>query len=847
MKRVYRDERGSSLVMTIIAMTFISILAVAVIAMTITNIRLKQAQKESQKNFYNADSIVDAIRAGLYDIAAESAEKAYEDAIVLYGSSNTSMKQVYTKKFMTNMVNMLSNGASVYSPSGGDKYYYSDVVIRRFLTDAQSGNGAVLADGYQSAVSDNPGYGYLETDLDSLILKDVKVMKTDKDYQTMIKTDIRVNVPNITEETDSEYLAYALIADNQILSENSATNTVNGSVYAGISKCNITGATRPESGLIVSSGSHLLLNSDYVITRGDIRMDGNGELTINTGADKDSGVYAENIETKQEKVKAMNTLKISGNSYIADDMELWGNGDSVTIEGNYYGYNYNDDYSSSTVTASKQSEFSSAILINGRDTSLNLTGVKNLMLAGYTFISRGLNDYGDPNKNEKFTGTQFEKNKEHTNYQNQDIAMGESMTVKSTQLAYYVPSDFVKEGQVALAPNDPADAKIYFRIANETEDEYTFDAEGYNKYLQCTQAGFRIQNYVDSTTPLTCYYRNDVNVKGDLKYFYLNFASDDKAKSFYEVYQKCKPYGDVEDVNKEMLSGYGLRLNVNADGTEKAGAVLTRTGNILYGNNTSTNGKANQHILKPNQNIGDVYLYNDARDISKRYMSYQMSLMKNYDLAISSSQFRLDLRSPAKVIATVAAADKDAKRRSTFTKCGDAYEDSTSPTNPTPNDPDSVLKTNLFSTLVKEKELDTYTGPKYQEVTVKMKDGSERKAMIVIATKDYTWDGSDATDPSIDSGLILARGNVTLSAPFKGLVIAGADISFSGGGTGSVGSDRKLLQAMFNADKELGSAAKFYHMFSKYFQTTISSSIENGEHSKDTVEYENWKKNKEEN
>lgn len=841
MKRVYKDERGSSLVMTVIAMTFISILAVAVIAMTITNIRLKQAQKESQKNFYNADSIVDAIRAGLYDIAAESAESAYEDAIITYGSSSTTMKQVYTKEFMKNMVDILSNGASTYSPSGGSTYYYSDTVIRRFLTDAQSGNGAVLADGYQSAVSDNPGYGYLEVDLDSLILKDVKVMKTDKDYQTMIKTDIRVNVPNITEETDSEYLAYALIADNQILSENSTSNIVNGSVYAGISKSNIINASRPESGLIVSSGSNLLLNSDFVITRGDIRMDGNGTLTINTGADKDSGVYAENIETKQEKVKATNTLSISGNTYIADDMELWGDGDVVTLAGNYYGYNYNNDYSSPTVGASKQSEFSSAILINGRNTSLNMEGVRNMMLAGYTFISRGLNTYEDTSKNERFDGTKFAKDNAGGNYQNQDIGMGESMTIKASQLAYYVPSDYVKDGASTDA------GKITFTVKNETEDVYNFNAEGYTNYLNCSDASFNITDYVDATTPLTCYYRNDVNVKGDLKYFYLNFKSDKEAKKFYEVYKKCTPYKDVEDVNKEMLSNTGIRLNVNGDGTEKDGAVLTRTGNLLYGNKGTTGGKANQYILKPNQDIGDVYLYNDAKDISKSYMSYQMSLMKNYDLALSSSQFRLDLRSPAQVIATVPAGDQEITRKSTFTKCGDAFEDNTSPTDPTPNDPDVVFKTNLFSTLVDERALDAYTGPQYQEMEVKMKDGSTRKAFVVIATDDYTWDGSDATDPTVDSGLILARGNVTLSAPFKGLVIAGEDIAFSGGNAGSVSADRKLLQQMFNADKELGSASKFYYMFSKYFQTTISSSISNGDKSKDTVEYENWKKNKEEN
>ena len=53
MNKFRKDERGSSLVMTIIAATFISLLAVAVISMTVTNIKLKQAQKKSQTNFYN--------------------------------------------------------------------------------------------------------------------------------------------------------------------------------------------------------------------------------------------------------------------------------------------------------------------------------------------------------------------------------------------------------------------------------------------------------------------------------------------------------------------------------------------------------------------------------------------------------------------------------------------------------------------------------------------------------------------------------------------------------------------------------------------------------------------------
>lgn len=831
MKRVYRDERGSSLVMTIIAMAFISILAATVIAMTVTNIRLKQSQKKSQENFYNADSIVDAIRAGLYDLAAESAEEAYEDAIVLYGSSNTSMKQVYTKKFMTNMIKNLSKGTSSYPAASGDRYYYSDEVIRRFLTDVQSGNGAILADGYQSAQSDRGGYGYMDADLDSLILRDIKVMKTDKDYQTMIKTDIRVNVPNIMEETDSEYLAYALIADNQILSENDlggGWNTVNGSVYAGIAKSNITGASRPESGIIVSRGSKLKLTSDYVITRGDIRLDGNGTLDINTGLDKDSGVYAENIETKQEKVKGKNTLTIAGNSYIADDMELWGNDDSVTITGNYYGYNYREDYSSPSSPASKQSEYSSAILINSKNATLNLEDVKNLMLAGYTFISKGLNKYQNSNLNPH-------DDEELSSGHNQDIAMGESMTLKSTQLAYYVPNDFVKDGH-----NDASK----WQFTNSEGDEYTFDLAGYMSYLNCPIANLDLKrDYLDNTVPLTCYYRNDLNVKGNLKYFYLNFISDKEAKAFYKVFQQCDPYKDVKGANEHMLSNYGLHLNVNVDpvngtATERAGAVLTRSGNILC---TDASSGKEQYILEANQDTNDPLLYNDARDLSKRYMSYQMSLMKNYDLVQTSSQFRLDLRKPEDISTDPA----NALRKATFTKCGDAFPNNTPVNNPTPNDPDHVLKTNLFSTLVKENLLDAYTGPAVQEITVKMKDGTERTAVVVIATGNYTWDGSGVSS-GVNSGLILARGNVTLKSSFNGLIIAGEDISF-GDTSITVGSDRKLLQAMFNADKELGSAAKFYHLFSKYFQTTINSTIGNGEHDRDTVEYENWKKNKENN
>ena len=62
-KRVLKDKNGSSLVLVMLCMSFLILLAGAVITTTITNIYLKKSQKYTQENFYETDSILDAIAA----------------------------------------------------------------------------------------------------------------------------------------------------------------------------------------------------------------------------------------------------------------------------------------------------------------------------------------------------------------------------------------------------------------------------------------------------------------------------------------------------------------------------------------------------------------------------------------------------------------------------------------------------------------------------------------------------------------------------------------------------------------------------------------------------------------
>ena len=107
---------------------------------------------------------------------------------------------------------------------------------------------------------------------------------------------------------------------------------------------------------------------------------------------------------------------------VADDLELRGVGSKVTLKGNYYGYNFQKNYGTSD-TVSSDADFSSAMMVNGRTCNLNLKDLNYLMLAGRTFISRK---------------TDAAKN--------QDVLMGESISARTNQLAYYVPAEYVKNG-----------------------------------------------------------------------------------------------------------------------------------------------------------------------------------------------------------------------------------------------------------------------------------------------------------------------------------------------------------------------------------------------------------------
>lgn len=195
----------------------------------------------------------------------------------------------------------------------------------------------------------------------------------------------------------------------------------------------------------------------------------------------------------------------------------------------------------------------SAILINGTHTTLDMSGVQRLYLAGNAFIKT---------KNAVTVNGVTQNNK--------SVFMGESLAIKSDQLAYLVPPEclWVLDGE-SLCDMNPVPVDM---IAGYTAKGAKEVSLGSKSDVLGTALGNYAQNY-----------QKVYQVIGDVKlvYYYLNFETEDDANEFFRAYYKAdkermdaylKVYVDSLKLPVDSM----LRVNLagNAFGMEKGKFVL---------------------------------------------------------------------------------------------------------------------------------------------------------------------------------------------------------------------------------------------------------------------------------
>lgn len=516
------NSRGSGVVTVLIAMLFISALGAALLFTSYTGYQVKIAGRRAAENFYDAETAVSEVRAGVQKAVTESLKTAYTDVLERYSALVGGYEN--GKDLSGNPLNKTDSGRADYYPTL-DTYLegYFQKAFAGAMLGWQNGDGKLIKDGAVNAellrtflsappegdtVSLAAG-GYSNDAVSGVFkLRDIAVSYTDaKGYKTNITTDIAVTLPPFS-YAPAGYLVsgldrYALIALGGLDCKGNFTLSGNA---------NVGGVTVTGAGFTYQDGT--------LVSKGDVSLGTGGRFTMVTDDSAKSELWAGGVTLSGNGSAA----DLSGDVYVANDLTLNGANTAVRLTGSYYGFG------SDSTDAAK----SSAILVNGRNTTLNMAGLQKLMIAGSAFI--------DAEKAMPAGSTYL---------------MGQSVATRGDQLAYLVPKSCLAGTAV---PTNPS------LVTAQLPDSVKTAIMGNITELAKTKT------YYGNVSGVKPAY---VNLKSDgtqqVVYFFMTFADQADANAFFRGY-----FADNKSEITSYLGTYAAAFSAPS-GASSAGEAYSGT------------------------------------------------------------------------------------------------------------------------------------------------------------------------------------------------------------------------------------------------------------------------------
>lgn len=541
-----KNNKGFSLFTVLIAVSFVGILGLLVLYMALSNFNMKVTDLKGKDSFYTAERAIEEIRAGLQEDVGDAMSKAYTQVLETY-NKNTKLEDTSLDKqrqsdfedlFIKELVKKLKITSSDGSVTGNENRYslqylrnYVDLQIdndkESLIITNPAGTDPVMKSSKKSGVS----------------LKNLKVIYVDpKGRASIIETDIRLKIPDVqfpTPSTLPDLMNMIVVADQGIVIKGAAgqNSTINGSIYAGLLPDELAGGKSGASIYVQPSASLNISSGDKIVAKGSVEVEIGSSFTTGSGVN----LWAKGLNTNSSEL-----VSLTGSTYFADDLTISGRNNNVTLAGNYYGYGstesaQSDDckFKDSYVGASP-AELNSAITINGKNTTLDLSGVQKLMLAGKNYIATSKISAGSMNK-----------------VNSTDIMMGESLTVKGTQLAYLAPTEILGNNSMTADDRNAMTNPMTFDEYNTYYSEKGLQEDG--KDPVAVQWDTPVESWnnktlreigVDASEPVkTVFYNNSEN---GFVYFYLNFTDSQKASDFMQYFYQ----GTTKEKMDEYLAFY---------------------------------------------------------------------------------------------------------------------------------------------------------------------------------------------------------------------------------------------------------------------------------------------------
>ena len=367
MKR--NDNRGSSILMVILVVAGIGVMAAIALWVSLRNVQMKTTDAEIKESFYSAEGVLEQVKAGV----KEKAEAAYKEAV----TKDLENFAKYNNSSQTPAGAAASSAASEKARRAEDfKKNFKDT-FKRSIDRGSEGeyNIKSISNLVDQSLLNSPTYPYavvsaMKTGLsgdigivkdedDKLVLKGIRVRYVSEDEQVSeIVTDITVAVPKpdvVSGTSDLDLFEYAIIGDKGV--EVIAGNVnIKGSVYAGFSD------SLNKQAFVTSAYTNVGLYDKTLIANGTINIANNASLK----SSPNQKIWAGGILLNGGRAE------LTGGAYVADDLTLSGERSSAKISGTYKGYGNDKNVAGS----------SSAIIINGRDSSIDMSGAKEVALAG---------------------------------------------------------------------------------------------------------------------------------------------------------------------------------------------------------------------------------------------------------------------------------------------------------------------------------------------------------------------------------------------------------------------------------------------------------------------------------
>lgn len=517
------NNQGSAIVFVVVIMALMGVLVLTALYMSVSNFYMKANDFQTKSNLYSAEGVLDEIKAGIQQQASAATDIAYMKVMqnyTVFSKDEKARSDEFIYQYITHMRNYYQD--STKSPK--DQFYD----IEKFKESIQDKvNLITITDNAAGAEISVNGESQMIAYSNALVFKNVLVKyKDNKGYVTIINTDIRVDVPEISFEsalTIPEIISYSLIANEKLNVTNGKYTTISGSVYGG------------RQGIVADGACGMYFKgSDTVITPNLVTSDHEANVVF----DENTTLWAGGTVVNEGA-----TLSLLGNSYIEDDTTVEGKFSTLNISGKYMGFG--DERT--------KSEKSSSIIINGVASTVNMTKMQRLLLPGNAFIGMKGNA-GD------------------------EVGLGESMTAKASQIAYLVPSECIGyvDGKCVLGSNPVLNSKKKsafddVSVPNEKKKEVDYskisnDGTDYEKEYGAT--------FKTKYVPI----ENGTSAGDSLVYYYIAFTGTDNKLNQANAAKFFKDYFEDNEENiRRYLDIYVKELNVDEDDILR----LNVAGNIL--------------------------------------------------------------------------------------------------------------------------------------------------------------------------------------------------------------------------------------------------------------------------